>query len=124
VPIPVSVPGFLQAIGFLLVVLGFLLGIAASLAFRRARARSNAHGVKAQLIQSGIYRFTRNPIYLGFLFMLIGMPLNAGSYWGIVLAPVMVILFNRLVIEPEEKALAPRFGNEYTSYTARVRRWL
>lgn len=124
IPIPVSVPGFLQAIGFLLVVLGFLLGIGASLEFRRARARSNAHGVKAPLVRSGIYRFTRNPIYLGFLLMLIGMPLNSGSYWGIVLAPVMVILFNRLVIGPEEKALVQRFGNEYTSYTARVRRWL
>jgi protein-S-isoprenylcysteine O-methyltransferase Ste14 len=124
VPTPVSVPGFLQAIGFLLVVLGFLLGVAAALAFRRARARSNAPGVKAQLIQSGIYQFTRNPIYLGFLLMLVGMLLNAGSYWGIVLAPLMVILFNRLVIGPEEQALIQRFGNDYTSYAARVRRWL
>lgn len=56
--------------------------------------------------------------------MLVGMLLNAGSYWGIVLAPLMVILFNRLVIGPEEQALIRRFGNDYTSYAARVRRWL
>jgi protein-S-isoprenylcysteine O-methyltransferase Ste14 len=124
VPIPVSAPGPVQATGFLLVILGFLLGLGASLAFRRARARSNAHAAKLQLIQGGIYRFTRNPIYLGFLLMLIGMPLNVGSYWGIVLVPVMVILFNRLVIEPEEEALLQKFGNEYTSYAGRVRRWI
>jgi protein-S-isoprenylcysteine O-methyltransferase Ste14 len=78
----------------------------------------------AHLVTSGIYRFTRNPIYLGFLLVVIGISLDSGSYWGILLAPVLVILFNRFVIQPEEEYLASKFGDQFTSYKARVRRWL
>jgi protein-S-isoprenylcysteine O-methyltransferase Ste14 len=56
--------------------------------------------------------------------MLIGILLNAGSYWGIILAPMLVILFNRVIIEREEEYLALKFGNEYRNYKLRVRRWI
>ena len=123
VPLPLIVPLILQTAGFLLVVLGFLLGLAALIAFQRART-NNTNRSESRLVTSGIYRFTRNPVYLGFLFMLVGILLNADSYWGIVLAPILVILFNRLVIGPEEAIVLQKFGKEYSSYCARVRRWL
>ena len=56
--------------------------------------------------------------------MLIGISLNAGSYWGLIMAPLMIILFNRLIIEREEETLSQKFGEEYTSYQARIGRWL
>jgi protein-S-isoprenylcysteine O-methyltransferase Ste14 len=56
--------------------------------------------------------------------MVIGFPLNSGLYWGIVLAPLYILLMNRLVIEHEEAYLEKKFGTTYTGYTSRVRRWL
>jgi protein-S-isoprenylcysteine O-methyltransferase Ste14 len=78
----------------------------------------------AQVVTSGIYRFTRNPIYLGFLLAVIGLPLNSGFYWGIIVAPFYILLMNRLVIQHEEAYLTRKFGKAYTDYTSQVRRWL
>jgi protein-S-isoprenylcysteine O-methyltransferase Ste14 len=124
IPLPLAVPGVVELIGFGIVVIGFLLGLAAWLAFRRARTNLNSHGKGSAIVTDGIYRFTRNPIYLGFLLMLIGFPLNSGSIWGIVLAPVFVLSMNRLVIEKEEAYLERKFRDVYAGYKSRVRRWL
>jgi protein-S-isoprenylcysteine O-methyltransferase Ste14 len=122
--IPFAVPIFLRNIGFALVVIGFLLGLAALVEFRRVRTTLNPHGSTSQLATGGIYRFTRNPIYLGFLLMIIGLPLNSGFYWGIIMAPLYVITLNRLVIEREEAYLEEKFKDVYAGYRSRVRRWL
>jgi len=124
IPLPFIAPVILQYVGLILTFIGFLLGIGAFLEFRKARTTVDPHGSARQLVTSGIYRFTRNPIYLGFLLMVIGLPLNSGWYWGIVMAPLYVITMNRLVIEREERYLETKFKNAYASYTSRVRRWL
>lgn len=124
VPLPFVAPAILRYMGLALTFLGFLLGISSFIEFRRARTTLDPHGSARNLVTSGIYRFTRNPIYLGFLLMVIGLPLNSGLYWGIVLAPLYVLLMNRLIIRHEEAYLEKKFGKIYTDYTARVRRWL
>jgi len=124
IPLPLMVPPILQTAGFLLVLIGFLLGVGALMAFRSARTTLNPHGSVSRLVTSSVYRFTRNPVNLAFVLMLVGILLNAGSYWGIILAPVLVILFNRLVIKREEEYLAYKFGDEYRSYKSKVRRWI
>jgi protein-S-isoprenylcysteine O-methyltransferase Ste14 len=124
IPLPLSVPPVLQTVGFLLVILGFLLGVAALIAFRRASTTLRPRGRVAHLVTSGIYGFTRNPVYLGFLFIMVGISLDSGSYWGIILAPIWVLLFNQLVIHPEEEYLASRFSEQFTLYKGKVRRWL
>lgn len=123
-PLPFVVPPALQIVGFVLVVFGFLLGVGALIAFWRAGTTLNPRGRAAELVTSGIYGFTRNPVYLGFLFIVIGLSLDSGSYWGILLAPIFIILFNQLVIRHEEQYLAHRFGEQFISYKAKVRRWL
>ncbi len=123
VPI-VSVPIVLRNVGFALTFIGLLCGVGAFLEFRKARTTLDPHGSVKQLVNSGIYRFTRNPIYLGFLLMVIGFPLNAGFYSGIVVAPFFALTMNRLVIEKEEVYLEKKFKDVYTSYKSRVRRWL
>lgn len=122
--IPYDVPVLLRNIGFSFTVIGFLLGVAAFIEFRKARTTLDPHGSARQLVTSGVYRFTRNPIYLGFLLMVIGLPLNSGFYWGLLVAPFYVTTMNRLVIEREEDYLQKKFKDAYTSYTSRVRRWL
>jgi len=123
-PFPMPAPAVVRYVGLFLTFLGFLLGIGAFLEFRRARTTVDPHGSATQVVTSGIYRFTRNPIYLGFLLMVIGLPLNSGFYWGIVMAPFFILFMNRLVIEHEEAYLEKKFGKAYTSYKSQVRRWI
>ena len=123
-PLPFVAPAILRDLGLLMTFVGFLLGIGAFAEFRKARTTLDPHGSVKQLVTSGIYRFTRNPIYLGFLLMVIGLPLNSGLYWGIVMAPFYMITMNRLVIEREENYLEKKFKDTFTGYKFRVRRWL
>ena len=124
VPLSFVAPAILRYSGLALTFAGFLLGIGAFIEFRKARTTLDPHGSAKQLVTSGIYRFSRNPIYLGFLLMVIGLPLNSGLYWGFVLAPFYVIVMNRLIIQHEERYLERKFGKTYTGYMSRVRRWL
>lgn len=122
--IPFAVPIVLRNIGFALTFIGFLLGVGAFIEFRKARTTLDPHGSVKSLVVSGVYGFTRNPIYLGFLLMVIGLPLNSGFYWGILIAPFYTVMMNRLVIEREEAYLEKKFNEQYTGYRSRVRRWL
>jgi protein-S-isoprenylcysteine O-methyltransferase Ste14 len=122
--LPFVIPAALQYFGLAVTFVGFLLGIGAFMEFRKARTTLDPHGSTKNLVTSGIYRFTRNPIYLGFLLMVIGLPLNSGLIWGLVLAPFYMMTMSRLVIEREEAYLEKKFKNQYINYTTRVRRWL
>ena len=123
-PLPFIVPSIVKYIGFALVVIGFLLGLGAVLAFRRARTTLDPYHPVSTIVTSGVYGFSRNPIYLSFLLMVIGIPLNSGTYWGIILAVIFILLCNRLVVEHEEAYLGKKFGTTYSDYKSRVRRWL
>lgn len=123
IPLQFSIT-WLRYLGFGIAIIGFLIPFFAIREFMKAKTTINPHGSVSNIISSGIYRFTRNPIYLGFLFMVIGFPLNYGSVWGIIAAPFFVTTMNRLVIEKEEAYLEKKFGETYTSYKSRVRRWI
>lgn len=123
-PLPFAMPDILRNIGFLLIFIGFLLALAAFVELKKARTTLDPHGSVSQMVTSGIYRFTRNPIYVGFLCLVIGLPLNSGQYWGLILSPIFIITMNRLVIEREEAYLEKKFGEAYTGYKSSVRRWV
>lgn len=107
-----------------------LAGLACSLSgvvsFRRARTTVNPMQPEAAttLVVAGLYRVTRNPMYLGFLFLLLGEIAWLANPVALVAAPALVLYLNRFQIAPEERALRARFGAEYVAYAARVRRWL
>lgn len=124
IPLPFTAPAILRYIGVALTVVGVLLGIGAFLEFQKARTTVDPHGSATQLVISGIYRFTRNPMYLGLLLIVIGLPLYFGLFWGILLAPVFIFVMDHLVIQHEEIYLEKKFGKTYTDYTSRVRRWV
>jgi protein-S-isoprenylcysteine O-methyltransferase Ste14 len=124
IPIPLPMPPLVKNLGFALLCIGFLFGLAAIMEFRKARTTLDPHGSVTQVISSGIYRLSRNPIYLGFLLIVIGLPLCLGLYGGIILAPFFIFTMNRLVIEHEEAYLEKKFGAAYAGYRSRVRRWL
>lgn len=122
--LPFELPSILRIIGLGLAGIGFLLGLLAFTAFVKARTTLDPHGSVKAIVSTGIYRFSRNPIYLAFAIMLIGFPLAIGSIWGIPLVPVLVLSMNKLVIEHEEAYLEKKFGQAYTGYKSRVKRWL
>lgn len=107
-----------------------LLGLACSLlgvvAFRRARTTVNPLDPSAAstLVVSGIYRVTRDPMYVGFLFLLLAQLALLANPFALIVAPAFVMYLNRFQIGPEEQGLQRRFGLDYTLYAARTRRWL
>lgn len=78
----------------------------------------------AALIETGPFRYSRNPIYLGFLLVTAGFALRWGDLWGWLAVCASFALLERLVIAREEAYLAARFGAAYEGYRARVRRWM
>lgn len=114
----------LTMLGDLLFWLGLaILGVAA-LSFLRARSTIVPHQDPSALITTGLYRFSRNPIYLGDVLILAGLALSWGSISGMVLVPVLAWVLTRRFIEPEEARLRAAFGPQADAYFARTRRWL
>jgi protein-S-isoprenylcysteine O-methyltransferase Ste14 len=75
-------------------------------------------------VRSGVYSFTRNPMYLGFLLVLVGWATFLSNALAFLILPAFILYMNRFQIEPEERALASLFAEEFVAYKSRVRRWL
>ncbi len=124
IPLPVPTPNWLPIVGWSLVCAGIILAAGAISQFIRADTTYHPREGATAIVKSGLYRFTRNPMYLANLFILIGFPLVLNSYWGLILSPALILLMNRLVIQYEERYLEAQFGQEYLDYKSKVRRWL
>lgn len=109
-----------------IVVVGGFLIVPGVLLFRRARTTVNPTKPEkaSSLVDTGIYRFTRNPMYLGLSFILVAWAVFLASAWALLGIAGFVLYMNRFQIAPEERALSALFGSEYASYKASVRRWL
>ncbi|WP_034592660.1 methyltransferase family protein [Hamadaea tsunoensis] len=103
---------------------GVALTVAGVSAVIRHRTTIVPHHAVSNLITTGPYRLSRNPMYTGLAVLYIGLALVFGSWWPILLGPVVLWAIYRLVIRPEEEYLGERFGPAYARYRARVRRWL
>ena len=123
-PLPFAFPRMLVWIGYALIIIGLGLPFSAASRIMKAHTTLDPHGSVTEIVTSGPYRFSRNPIYLGFVCLLIGFPFIFSSYWGLILSPVLIVLLYRLVIQYEEAYLEKKFGETYSSYKSRVRRWL
>ncbi|QLG87217.1 isoprenylcysteine carboxylmethyltransferase family protein [Chitinibacter bivalviorum] len=113
-------------IGLMLIMLGIAVVLAGGHAFRRAQTTFDPRQPKAasQLVQRGIYAYSRNPMYLGFLLVLIGWADWQANLAAFTLLPLFVGYLNRFQIAPEEQAMRELFGAEFDAYCAKVRRWL
>jgi len=105
---------------------GLLIDLVSVVAFIRARTTVNplAPDKANALVVSGLYRFSRNPMYLGMLLILLGWALWLGQSLALPLLAAFVIAIEALQIRPEEAALEQKFGDEYRAYKKRVRRWI
>lgn len=107
-----------------------LLGLAVSLvgivAFRRAHTTIDPKHLTetSTLISSGIYRYSRNPMYLGVLLMLVGWAFYLGNVLSLLCTLIFIAYITRFQIIPEERLLREKFEKEFLPYQRRVRRWL
>ena len=111
--------------GWLLVLIGLGVAAAAIVQFRRARTTVDpTRPAKASaLVQSGIFGYSRNPMYLGMGIVLCGWAVLLGSLSPWFVVPLFVVLLTWLQIRPEEAVLTTLFGPAYSDYCARVGRW-
>jgi protein-S-isoprenylcysteine O-methyltransferase Ste14 len=121
----VFIPGR-RAIYWTLLALGLLVAVAGIVSFRRARTTVNPMkpDTASSLVTSGIYRFTRNPMYVGDALILLAVVVFFSNPLGLAGVVLFVAWMNLLQIPAEERALRARFGEAYDAYRARVRRWL
>ncbi|WP_425989124.1 methyltransferase family protein [Brevundimonas sp. TWP2-3-2] len=92
--------------------------------FRRARTAPEPWKPTTALVTDGVYRFTRNPIYLGFAVTFLGLAIGLDSPLTILFLLPCLVVIDRFVIQREERYLAGLFGAAYDAYRGRVRRWL
>jgi protein-S-isoprenylcysteine O-methyltransferase Ste14 len=112
------IPALLLSLG------GLGIFIAAALAFRRARTPLSPYEPAKTLMTTGPYLRTRNPVYLSFAWIYLGLACWTASLWPLLFFPVLIYTINRFVIAREEAHLEKRFGAAYLAYKARARRWM
>jgi protein-S-isoprenylcysteine O-methyltransferase Ste14 len=114
------------ALALALVVLGGAVAIAGVVAFRIKRTTVNplTPSASSSVVSSGVYRVSRNPMYLGFFLALAGWALYLSNAGAVLLLPAFLAYLTQYQIKPEERALLAKFGPEFAHYMARVRRWV
>ena len=117
-------PALAQLAGVGLGIAGLALIAVALGLFAGSKTRPEPWQPANRLVDRGLYRFTRNPMYLGMALLSLGVALTFSSLPGILLALVALVIIDRTVVTREEAYLERRFGQDYIDYTKRVRRWL
>lgn len=106
--------------------IGILFILAAGSTFRMVKTTVNPTKPDAtsSLVVTGVYRLSRNPMYVGALIVLVGWAVFLSHPLPVLFLPTFVAYMNRFQIAPEERALSGKFGAEYETYKKAVRRWL
>lgn len=109
-----------------LAVMGVAFDILGLLAFRQSRTTINPLRPErtSALVTGGIYRITRNPMYVGLALLLTAWAVHLSALWPLLGPVVFAVYINRFQIAPEERILEAKFGDQFRAYAARVRRWL
>ena len=124
IPVARIIPAPWNLSGLLPLGLGLMMNIIASNAFERRQTTIKPYEEATHLVSDGLFGLTRNPMYLGFLLLLIGVAILLGALSPFIVVPVFIFLMNEIFIKMEEKMLVEKFGTTYIAYQKQVRRWL
>ena len=126
---PLSFPrGFLTPVtilpGAFLIIVGAMLVILARREFAQQSQPTDPGHPTSKIVTTGVFSVSRNPLYLGGVCVLAGIALAVNFPWALVFLLPALVACHYILIAPEERYLAARFGEEYTIYTTSVHRWL
>lgn len=114
----------LVIIGLTLILLSVPTVLFALKAMKRENTAFDARKSTSAVVKDGPFRFTRNPTYFSLTLLTVGLSLALNSAWLLVGSVVATTITHFLVINPEERYLTAKFGEEYSAYARRVRRWI
>jgi len=126
VPLLAWESSFFESVGILLMAIGLLFDGWSFIGFVKSKTTINPLKPENanKLVTDRLYRFTRNPMYLGMVFILTGWSFYLGAFSSFLLLPIFVLLLTKYQIMPEERILESIFGEEYLRYKTEVRRWI
>ena len=115
-----------NGISLFLLILGLIIFISAVRSFREQKTTVNPLKPKqaSSLVTSGIFRFSRNPMYLGMLIILLSISFKFNLLGGIIISLLFFIFITKFQIFPEEEAMNELFGDKFTQYSNTTRRWI
>jgi protein-S-isoprenylcysteine O-methyltransferase Ste14 len=111
-------------VGALIFVAGTALNVGGFITQKRAGTDPIPFNPTTRIVAHGLYRFTRNPMYIGFALWTLGLAILVDSAWMLLALPIGLVLVDRIVVTREERYLERKFGEEYLNYKRRVRRWI
>jgi protein-S-isoprenylcysteine O-methyltransferase Ste14 len=124
-PVPVPLPmGLRIALALVLALIGTMLTVGALKLFRTTGQDPRPWLATPEIVTTGVYRFTRNPMYVGFALLQVAIGIGLGNLWVLLLAPLACAVVQVTAIRPEEVYLQRKFGDAYLDYKKSVRRWL
>ncbi len=124
IPLTRLIPSPWNISGGVLIVAGLAIAIAADGQFKRAETPVRPFEQPQALVTKGMFAFTRNPMYLGMVVVLLGIGIGLGTLTPLMLVPLFAVVIDIRFIRMEEAVLVECFGDEYEAYARRVRRWL
>lgn len=115
-----------RALAVAIFIAGLSLPIAGGMAFKKVKTTVNPlHPEQAStLVKNGVFKYSRNPMYLGLSVVLVAWAIGLSSLSALLLVPVFMLYITRFQIQPEERALSEKFGDEFDAYRRTTRRWL
>ncbi len=123
-PLRLGIPESLEIIGYLLVLCGVAIAILVSSSFRKVGTAIEPWKPTTAIVTTGIYAWSRNPIYTGFCFINIGIGIATNNLWIFASFIPAAFLLYHIAIAKEESYLEQKFGDEYLAYKKSVRRWI
>lgn len=124
VPYQVAIFTPINYLGIFLIILGLTIAKKVGTTFSKIDTEIHTFKKPRQLVTSGLFQYSRNPIYLGFVIALIGLNIVLGSLTPFIVVLIFIFLTNFWYIPFEEKNMHKQFGQDYENYKKNVRRWI
>ena len=123
-PVAIYITFPYNLVGSIPLALGVALNLVADAAFKRCHTTVKPFEESTVLVTDGVFRFSRHPMYLGMVFILLGIAILMGSLTPLIVVVAFGVAMDRVFVGTEEKMLEEKFENTWRQYKGRVRRWL
>lgn len=123
-PIKIIIASSFNILGILAILAGLLVCVIGVLTFVKSKTNLEPHLEPDKFVTGGIFKYSRNPMYLGILFFTIGIWFFIGSVSSVLGLILYILLIDHVFIKKEEKVLSRKFGEEYLNYKKTTRKWI